>query len=260
MTLSPGFDAPPSISRAWVCLRNPVPVDRESRYRLGWVVSDPGTGQESVRGGVSGADSIEIRLVGSEVGVGYLDDGAQDLMRRRYRTRVASVPGGREPMALLRFQHVGHRPSWDDVSTVPAPRRNEYREFPPRLKCDKLAVFITSSGYRTEPDNDATTTDIRRCRVSESGVRYSLSPTLILIGYADVGAEDPAERRVDEVWPVVLSLFGGRREIRASTCHIMMPIRNLKNRTPPGDVAIQDQLRPRFSIRTRCGKNRVISW
>ncbi|WP_328400709.1 hypothetical protein [Nocardia sp. NBC_00403] len=141
----------------------------------------------------------------AKLGPDYLDDRAQDLMRRDYGLVELSFQADEGTWHCFGISVQAHRLSGGDVSTVPAPLRNEYGEFTPRVKFDELAALITSLGYRIEPDNDATTTDIRHYRVPESGVRVFVVADADPCGYADVGAEGPAEHRVGDVWSIVLS-------------------------------------------------------
>ncbi|WP_157228803.1 hypothetical protein [Nocardia brevicatena] len=90
-------------------------------------------------------------------------------------------------------------------SAVPKSLRNQYGEFASRVEFDELAAFITGLDYRIEPDNDATTTDIHRYRVPESGVRVFIVADVDPYGYADADTDDSVEHRVGDVWPIGLS-------------------------------------------------------
>ncbi|GEM30835.1 hypothetical protein NN3_18420 [Nocardia neocaledoniensis NBRC 108232] len=80
------------------------------------------------------------------------------------------------------------------------------------MRFDELAALITGLGYRIEPDNNTTTTDIHRYRVPESGARIFVVADADPYGCADVAAEDPVEHRVGDVWSITCSLLGGRAE------------------------------------------------
>lgn len=75
-------------------------------------------------------------------------------------------------------------------------------EFAPRVKFDELAAVITSLGCSIEPDSDATTTDMHRYRVPESGARIFVIADVDPYGYGGVDADDPAEHKVGDVWAI----------------------------------------------------------
>ncbi|MEU4837010.1 hypothetical protein [Nocardia testacea] len=141
----------------------------------------------------------------AKLGSDYIDDRVQTLMRRDYGLVELSFDEDKGEWPCFGISVQTHRLNWGDVSTVPVLLRNEYGEFAPRVAFDELAALVTGLGYRIEPDNDATTTDIHRYRVPESGARVFVVAAVDPYGSADVDAEDPVEHRVGDVWSINLS-------------------------------------------------------
>ncbi len=162
------------------------------------VLSEYGHGVEAGPGGYWG--EWEAKL-----GSDYVDDKVQTRMRRDYGLVELSFGEDKGEWSCFGISVQTHRLIWGEVSTVPVLLRTEYGEFAPRVGFDELAALITGLGYRIEPDNDATTTDIHRYRVSESGARVFVVADADPYGCADVDAENPAERRVGDVWSINLS-------------------------------------------------------
>jgi hypothetical protein len=142
----------------------------------------------------------------AKLGSDYLDDRVRGQMRRDYGLVELSFQEGEGRWLCFGISVQIHRLVWGDVSSVPAALRNEYGEFAPRVEFDELAARIASLGYRIEPDNDSTTTDIHRYRVTESGARVFVVADIDPYGYADVDEDDdPAGHRVGDVWSISLS-------------------------------------------------------
>ncbi|WP_249644024.1 hypothetical protein [Nocardia sputi] len=141
----------------------------------------------------------------AKLGSDYIDDRVQARMRRDYGLVELSFEEDKGEWSCFGISVQAHRLIWGEVSTVPMFLRTEYGEFATRVGFDELAALITGLGYRIEPDNDATTTDIHRYRVLESGARVFVVADADPYGSADVDAEDPVERRVGDVWSINLS-------------------------------------------------------
>ena len=138
-----------------------------------------------------------------KLGSDYIDDRVQSLMRRDYGLVELSFDEDKGEGSCFGISVQTHRLIWSDVSTVPVFLRNVYGEFAPRVTFDELAALITGLSYRIEPDNDATTTDIHRYRVPESGARIFVVADVDPYVCADVGEDDPV--RVGDVWSINLS-------------------------------------------------------
>ncbi|WP_201297909.1 hypothetical protein [Nocardia sp. CY41] len=141
----------------------------------------------------------------AKLGSDYIDDRVQTRMRRDYGLVELSFEEDKGEWSCFGISVQTHRLISGEVSTVPVLLRTEYGEFAPRVGFDELAALITGLGYRIEPDHDATTTDIHRYRVPESGARVFVVADADPYGCADVDAEDPAGHRVGDVWSINLS-------------------------------------------------------
>ncbi|MFD4336517.1 hypothetical protein ACFWPP_04770 [Streptomyces anulatus] len=141
----------------------------------------------------------------TKLGTDYLDDRSQGLMRRDYGLVELSFQENDGAWPCFGISVQVHRLGSCDATAVPAPLRNAYGHFAPRAKFDELSAAITRLGCSVEPDNDATTTDIHRYRVPESGARIFVVADPDPYGYGEMDPDEPAGPEKGDIWAVVLS-------------------------------------------------------
>ncbi|MFJ3848301.1 hypothetical protein ACIPV3_29985 [Streptomyces albidoflavus] len=128
------------------------------------------------------------------LGTDYLDTQDADLLRRDYGLVELSFQKDSDAWPCFGVSLQVHRLTQDTESDVPAPLRDTYGEFAPTVRFEQLAAAIARLGYMVEPEPDAagTSEDIRRHRVTESGVRIFVRTP-----------EGP--QQTDEVWSLSIS-------------------------------------------------------
>ncbi|MEV6426237.1 hypothetical protein [Nocardia sp. NPDC051463] len=139
------------------------------------------------------------------LGSDYLDDRSRALMRRDYGLVELSFQEDEGTWPCFGISLQVQRLRWGATSAVPAPLLNAYGEFAPRARFGELAEVITGLGHSIESDNDASTTDIERYKVSEAGARIFVIADVDPYGHGDLDPDDPAERQVGDVWAISLS-------------------------------------------------------
>ncbi|UGY92783.1 hypothetical protein [Streptomyces gobiensis] len=141
----------------------------------------------------------------AKLGSDYLDDRSQGIMRRDYGLVELSFQEDQDAWLCFGISVQVHRLRQGDVSTVPAPLRNRYGRFATRVTFDELTAVINGLGYSIEPDNDATTRDIHRYRVPETGARIFVVADPDPYGYGEVDPDEPAKQEAGDVWAINLS-------------------------------------------------------
>ncbi|MBF4138121.1 hypothetical protein [Streptomyces albidoflavus] len=141
----------------------------------------------------------------TKLGADYLDDKSYGLMRRDYGLVEVSFQEDEVNWPYFGISVQVHRLSRGDMATVPAPLRRQYGIFAPRMKFDELAAAITSLSHSIEREEEATTMDMRRYRVSGSGATIHVIAGVDPYGYAKATADCPIEHKVGDVWSISLS-------------------------------------------------------
>ncbi|MGW9451017.1 hypothetical protein [Streptomyces sp. NPDC055632] len=138
------------------------------------------------------------------LGPDHLDDASHGLMRRDYGLVELSFEEGDGVWSCFGISVQVHRLTTGDASVVPPPLRNAYGPFAPRVEFDELSAAVTGLGCSIEPDDDATTTDIRRYRVAETGARIFVVADPGPYGYGEPDPDTPGTRAGD-VWSLSVS-------------------------------------------------------
>ncbi|MFE6460382.1 hypothetical protein [Streptomyces cinereoruber] len=159
----------------------------------------------ATRGDVLGA-GISAPPAAWEVALGSdcLDDASHGLMRRDYGLVELSFEEHDGVWSCFGISVQVHRLRTGDASMVPPPLLNAYGHFASRVDADELSAAITRLGYSIEPDDDTTTTDVRRYRVRETGARIFVVADPDPYGYGEDDPDMPGPRAGD-VRAVVLS-------------------------------------------------------
>ncbi|MFB9555316.1 hypothetical protein [Streptomyces roseoviridis] len=114
------------------------------------------------------------------LGSDFVDDRDRALLRRDYGLVELSFQQQRDgSWPCFGVSVPIHRLRWDPESAVPPALRSAYGDFGPSVRLGDLTAAVAALGGTVEPDDDGTdgaegggtTSDFRRYRVRESGVR-----------------------------------------------------------------------------------------
>ncbi|MFJ4872635.1 hypothetical protein [Streptomyces sp. NPDC088757] len=159
----------------------------------------------AARGDVLGAGlSTPPAAWEAALGSDCLDDASHGLMRRDYGLVELSFEETGGAWSCFGISVQVHRLGTGDASMVPPPLLHAYGHFASRVQYDDLSAAVTRLGYSIEPDNDATTTDVHRYRVPETGTRIFVVADPDPYGHGDTDPDAPGPRTGD-VWSLSLS-------------------------------------------------------